>query len=51
VGSLKKLIPSIKRKWNTLKSNVENFKNKMIRDILEQESNVIEIFKTIGMKY
>lgn len=51
VGSLKKLIPSIKRKWNTLKSNVENFKNKMVRDILEQESNVIEIFKTIGMKY
>ena len=51
VGSLKKLIPSVKRKWNTLKSNVENFKNKMIRDILEQESNVIEIFKTIGMKY
>ena len=51
VGSLKKLIPCIKRKWNTLKANVENFKNKMLRDLLDQESNVLEIFKLMGMKY
>ena len=51
VGSLKKLIPSIKRKWNTLKANVENFKNKMLRDLLDQETNVLEIFKLMGMKY
>ncbi len=51
VGSLKKLIPCIKRKWNTIKANVENFKNKMLRDLLDQESNVLEIFKLMGMKY
>lgn len=51
VGGLKKLIPVIKRKWNTLKSNVENFKNKMTRDLLDQEANILEIFKVIGMKY
>lgn len=51
VGSLKKLIPSIKRKWNTLKGNVENFKNKMVRDLIDQETNVLEIFKLMGMKY
>ena len=51
VGGLKKLVPVIKRKWNTLKSNVENFKNKMTRDLLEQEGNIVEIFKIIGMKY
>jgi hypothetical protein len=51
VGGLKKLIPVIKRKWNTLKSNVENFKNKMTRDLLEQECNILEIFKLLGMKY
>jgi len=50
-GGLKKLIPVIKRKWNTLKGTLENFKNKMSRDLLEQESNIIEIFKIIGMKY
>ena len=51
VGGLKKLVPVIKRKWNTLKGNVENFKNKMTRDLLEQEGNIVEIFKIIGMKY
>jgi len=51
VGSLKKLIPCIKRKWNTLKANVENFKNKMLRDLMDQEANVLEIFKLMGMKY
>jgi len=51
VGGLKKLIPMIKRKWNTLKGTLENFKNKMSRELLEQESNNIEIFKIIGMKY
>lgn len=51
VGGLKKLVPVIKRKWNSLKGTLENFKNKMSRDILEQESNIIEIFKIIGMKY
>ena len=51
VGGIKKLIPMIKRKWNTIKGTLENFKNKMSREILEQESNIIEIFKIIGMKY
>jgi len=51
VGGIKKIIPMIKRKWNTLKGTLENFKNKMSREILEQESNIIEIFKIIGMKY
>ncbi len=51
IGSLKKLIPVIKRKWNTLKANVENFKNKMLRDLIDQEKNIIEIFKVIAMKY
>jgi hypothetical protein len=51
VGGIKKLIPSIKRNWNKMKGTLENFKNKMSREILEQESNIIEIFKIIGMKY
>tara|TARA_B110000967_G_scaffold209713_1_gene267242 strand:- start:3587 stop:4717 length:1131 start_codon:yes stop_codon:yes gene_type:complete len=51
VGGLKKLIPMIKRKWNTLKGTLENFKNKMSRELLEQESNIVDIFKIIGMKY
>ena len=51
VGGIKKIIPVIKRKWNTIKGTLENFKNKMSREILEQESNIIEIFKIIGMKY
>ena len=51
VGGIKKTITMIKRKWNTIKGTLENFKNKMSRDILEQESNIIEIFKIIGMKY
>tara|TARA_Y100001970_G_scaffold27988_1_gene34255 strand:- start:960 stop:2093 length:1134 start_codon:yes stop_codon:yes gene_type:complete len=51
VGGIKKIIPMIKRKWNTIKGTLENFKNKMSREILEQESNIIEIFKIIGMKY
>ena len=51
VGGINKIIPMIKRKWNTIKGTLENFKNKMSREILEQESNIIEIFKIIGMKY
>ena len=51
VGRLKKIVPIIKRKWNSLKGTLENFKNKMNRDLIEQESNIIEIFKIIGMKY
>ena len=51
VCGLKKLVPVIKRKCNSLKGTLENFKNKMNRDLLEQEANIIEIFKIIGMKY
>ena len=51
VGGIKKLIPMIKRNWNTIKGTLDNFKNKMSRELLEQESNIIEIFKIIGMKY
>ena len=51
VGGLKKLIPVIKRRWNGMKSTLENFKKKMNKDIIEQESNIIELFKIIGMKY
>ena len=51
VGGLKKLIPVIKRRWNGMKSTLENFKKKMNQDIIEQESNIVELFKIIGMKY
>lgn len=50
-GGLKKLIPVIKRRWNGMKSTLENFNKKMNENILEQESNVLELFKIIGMKY
>jgi Trp operon repressor len=50
-GGLKKLIPVIKRRWNTLKGTLENFNKKMNQDLLEQENNVVEFFKIIGMKY
>ena len=51
VGGIKKIIPVVKRNWNKMKGTLETFKNKMSREILEQESNIIEIFKIIGMKY
>ena len=51
IGGLKKLIPVIKRRWNGMKSTLGNFKKKMDENILEQESNVIELIKIIGMKY
>jgi len=51
VGGIKKIIPVVKRNWNKMKGTLETFKNKMSREILEQESNIIEIFKIIGIKY
>ena len=50
-GGIKKLVPVIKRRWNGMKSTLENFNKKMNENILEQESNVVELFKIIGMKY
>ena len=51
MGGIKNLIPIVKRNFNTMKGQIERNYKKMKDITIDQESNIIELLKIIGMKY
>ena len=51
MGGIKKIIPNIKRSFNKIKGLIEKNYKKLNELTIDQESQIIELFKIIGMKY
>ena len=51
VGKLQILTPAIKRNWNSMKQNLQQFNQSMNKLIEEQEQYIKEIFKLLAIKY
>ena len=51
IGKINLLCPAIKRNWNSMKQNIQQFERNMIASIEDQEKNIKDIFELLTIKY